>query len=292
MGNKVGIGILSWRAHDTLIASLESYKAAGFLDLFAENLIYFSDISDEDKEIAARFGWSHAGGENRGIAGGMKALAENMQSDYVLLLQNDNPLIESPAFANAHLDEAIALLDSGKADLARLRHRWQVGEGFSDVAKYLRYFPARNVSENFIPKEHGVDEADYKDSLIKRLRRTFRPLKARRISGRSVFLEEAPEKVTPRHIRKDGNFYLIDSAAINFSDQCLLISKDKWLNLFMDYVEKNPSSRRPNGFQAPEICINGPWWQKQGFISAQGQGLFTHRRWDGSFRKEHPAYQV
>ena len=40
----IGLGILSWNAHETLIKSLQSYPS-DFLDFFDEKIIYFSDIS-------------------------------------------------------------------------------------------------------------------------------------------------------------------------------------------------------------------------------------------------------
>lgn len=65
MGNtytnkSIGIGILSWRAHDTLQKSLDSYPA-DFLGQFDQNLIYFSDISEADKNMARSYNWSFNG---------------------------------------------------------------------------------------------------------------------------------------------------------------------------------------------------------------------------------------
>jgi hypothetical protein len=142
----LGIGVLSWRAHATLRQSLQSYAENGFLSLFDERVIYFSDISDADRSIAAEFGWEARGGPNAGIAGGMKELAQALGTKNVVLLQNDNPIVESKAFAEQHLREATVLLESGEADLVRLRHRWQVGEQFSDLDKYLRYHPIHRAS--------------------------------------------------------------------------------------------------------------------------------------------------
>ena len=286
MNKKIGIGILSWKAHETLRKSLVSYRDNGFLDMFDLKLIYFSDISEEDKAIAKEFGWDYAGGPNEGIAGGMKRLAENMDTDYVLLLQNDNPIIEDAAFAKNHILEAVRLMEEGKADLARLRHRWRVGEGFADVAKYIRYYKPQKIAAEFDAKDHHMDTIGYCHG--KRLiNRILKQHNVDRFKGRSVFIEENPEQIHPDFIRKEEGFYIIDSAAIDFTDQCLLISRDKWLNIFMPYVDANPSSRAPNGFQAPETCINSPWWRNNHFKVLQGQGLFTHARYDGSFRHEH-----
>lgn len=292
MRPNVGIGILSWKAHDTLRAALSSYQGHGVLDAFDKKLIYFSDMSDEDIKIAQSYGWDYAGGPNTGIAGGMEALAKALDTDYVLLLQNDNPVVMEADFCHKHIANALELLESGRADLVRMRHRWQVGEGFADVRKYLRFFGAKQVDAKFIPAEHGVSAGDYKDSFIKFLRRTFRPIKAKHLRGRGIFIETAPQDLYPHQIRKDDDFLLVDSQILHFTDQCLLIKRSFFLDVLMDYVHKNPSSRRPNGFQAPEICLNGRWWRGQHYIIAQGEGLFTHDRKDGSFRIEHPAFEA
>ena len=99
MNKKIGVGILSWRSHQTLKSSLESYDKNGFLNFFNEKIIYFSDMSDVDITIAKKYSWDYVGGPNNGIAAGMKNLAEHFESDYILLLQNDNPIVENAEFA-------------------------------------------------------------------------------------------------------------------------------------------------------------------------------------------------
>ena len=287
MTKTIGIGILSWKAHETLEASLVSYRDNGLLDFFDQQMIYFSDISDQDKKIADKYGWSFSGGINEGIAGGMKRLAENMDTDYILLLQNDNPIVESAEFASQHIQQAIKLMEDKKVDLCRMRHRWKVGEGFADVSKYLKYFPAQNIDANFLPQEHGFKTVEFKNTVKKKVLQLLRFRKAHKLKGRSIFLESNPEQIYPENIRRDGEFLIIDSSILDFTDQCLLISKKMWLDIFVPFVEANPSSRSPNGFQAPEICINRGWWRKKHFKIAQGLGLFSHARYDGSFRVEH-----
>lgn len=293
---ELGIGILSWRAHDTLRCSLESYRRTpGFLDLFGERVIFFSDLSEADHKIAHEFGWRATGGENRGIAAGMRRLAEQFSTPYVILLQNDNPLVEELPFCEAHLRAALDLLDGSAVNLVRLRHRWHVGEGFSDVAKYIRYHPIVDASPHWIPSYHGVSRAQFPDDLKKRFFRAFRPIKTRRLIGRSVFIENAPDVLFPKDISRvsagGDDFFVISSRVLEFSDQCVMMEKRFFLNVLMDYVDKHPSSRTLNGFQVPEMCLDGGWWRRQAFKVAQGTGIFSHARVDGSFRREHPGYE-
>ena len=283
----IGIGVLSWNAHKTLTQSLDSYRDNGFLDLFNERIIYFSDITDKDRAIAKQYGWQYVGGANEGIAGGMKNLAVNMMSDYVLLLQNDNPIVEDCTFAKRHILEAVELMEHKQCDLVRMRHRWQVGEGFADARKYIEYYGVQNASSEFIKREHGQLKS-LSDDFVKKLKRFMRPTKAKRLRGRSIFVEDAPEKIFPDVVDKKDDFWVVNSSVLHFTDQCLLISRKLWLEMFVPYVENNQgSTRSSNGFKAPELVINGAWWRNSHFKIAQGQGLFTHNRFDGSFRDNH-----
>lgn len=284
----IGLGILSWKAHKTLTKSLTSYPEQ-FLDYFDQRMIYFSDFTQEDALLAKRFNWPCKGGENQGIAGGMKALGESLDTDYILLLQNDNPLCEEPEFAIVQINDAIKLMQDNKIHLARMRHRWRIGEGSMDVIKYLKYYDVQNISPEYLPQEHGNPDLTRRP-YHKLMRRLLKPHNKIRFQGRGIYIEENPERIFPEVIRKDGDFLIIDSSAIDFTDQCVLISKSLWRDVLMPYVDANPSSRTPNGFQAPEVCINGKWWRNQHYKIGQGRGIFTHARFDHSFRPEHPSY--
>jgi|GEM_PF-754964 len=282
----VGVGILSWKSYETLQNSLQSYPPE-FLRFFQENMIYFSDLSHKDIEIAEKFGWNHCGGENKGIAAGMKNLAQNIHTDYILLLQNDNPLCIKPDLAIKQIEQVVDLLEHGQADLARMRHRWNVGEGFCDVNKYLKYYDTQNISSDYIPDHHNHPKTT-SSPFKKLIRRLLKPSNAKRFQGRSIFIEENPDTIYPEAIQRKGDFFILDSSVLDFTDQCLLISREKWLDHFIPHVEKKKCSIRScNGFIAPELCINGRWWRKGNYKIIQGEGCFTHKRFDGSFRNNH-----
>lgn len=298
MFKDLGLGILSWKAHETLRGSLTSYQnTADFLDLFGKRLIFFSDILEADRELAREFGWQVNGGVNQGIAGGMKRLAESLDTPYVILLQNDNPLVVGTEFAKKHLEGALELLRSEVAHVVRLQHRWRVGEGFCLVDRYCRYYPIRHASPEWQPEFHEVGPQGFPESTKKRFLRSLRPIKARRLVGSSIFIEESPEKFFPEDIHRTRTlsgeeFLVVRSRALEFSDQCVMMRRSFFLDVLMKYVDAHPSrSRTPNGFQAPEICLAGGWWRRKNFKVAQGTGLFTHCRIDGSFRPEHHAYE-
>ena len=185
-GKKMGLGILSYKAHDTLKKTLASLEQQNVRLLFDDSVIYFNDFCDQDKEIAAAFSYRAVGGPNIGFTA-QQQLAEHIDADYIVLIQNDCPLIETFSELEKQLTTAVELIEAGQIDLMRLRHQWQVGEGFCDVVKYARFYNIREVSEAFVAREHGLDEAALKHSLIKRFKRYIRPLKARRLKSEFLY---------------------------------------------------------------------------------------------------------
>ena len=288
--HKIGLGILSWRAHETIRKTLTNYNDTRLFELFDQSLIYFNDICDEDRKIAEEAGLSCEGGPNIGIFGGMKALAKHLsEMDYILFLQNDCPAAADHDPIKRELDIAVDLLQSGQADMIRMRHRWEVGEGF-DLHKYLRYFGVKKLHPDFNFEQTGIRQEELPETVNKKILRMMRPGKAKKLIGMSVYLETNPLLRFPAYIQKEGESFIIDSSVIPFTEQSFLIGK-AFMNQLFDYVEENPRKRTLNGFQSMEIALNVDYWKKGGFKTGISTGAFTHNRFDGSFRENHPAYK-
>jgi hypothetical protein len=135
-----GLAIISWRSWDTLIATLESYRGVGLVSHFDRSLIYFQDISERARQIAAQFKLACGGGPNCGIADGMGNAAKKLATDYVLFLENDCPVIESADEVLHQLVGALNHLETGAVDVMRRRSMLYPGKAFSDVCKYPRYY--------------------------------------------------------------------------------------------------------------------------------------------------------
>ena len=286
---KVGLGILSYKAHETLKQTLESYEKQNLSSVFDDQVIYFNDFNEQDQKIADSFGYRAAGGLNIGFKA-QEQLAQHINADYVLLTQNDCPLVEDLAEVRKQLIVAIELLESGKIDLMRFRHRWLVGEGFSDVVKYVRFYNVRSIDEHFARDEHGITEAFFHYSLLKNIKKYIRPFKARRLIGRSVYIEKNPEKLFPKFIQKEKDVLIIKSECIDYTEQSFLIKKEFFLSVLCRYINENPKGRTLHGFQVPEYILNCRWWRKMNFKIGVPKGLFGHNRFDDSFRKNHHAY--
>jgi hypothetical protein len=256
---------------------------------FDDNVIYFNDFCDQDKEIAAAFSYRAVGGPNIGFTA-QQQLAEHLDAEYIVLIQNDCPFIENFFELETQLTTAVELIEAGKIDLMRLRHQWRVGEGFCDVQKYAGFYNVHAVSESFIAKEHGLDESSLNHSPVKYIKKYIRPLKARRLIGRSVYIEKYPETLFPKFIQREGKVLIVDSACIDYTEQSFLIQKDFFLNVLCKFINENPKKRTLHGFQVPEYILNCLWWRKKHFKIGVCRGLFTHNRFDDSFRKSHPFY--
>jgi len=86
-----------------------------------EKIIFFQEITNEDKDLAAEFGYeAHGVPINIGIANGYKSLVELATGDLFLFLENDWELIEDPTIV---LEKATNILWNEAADVVRLRHR-------------------------------------------------------------------------------------------------------------------------------------------------------------------------
>ena len=257
---------------------------------FDDSILCLQDASDEDIEIAGRHNIRWVSQANAGIAESMRRIAMELSTDLVLFLENDCPLVETIEQVRSRLGIVKEAFAREQVDIFRLRHRWEVGEGFA-MGKYLAC--------------HGIQQAhpDYQnrellDSPIARpnqLQRWMRAYKADKLKGRAIYLETAPEKRFPEAIQRmdcrEDEWFLTDSRYLNWTNQSSVVGREWYLQTLMSYVDAHPSSRTSNGFQSPERPLNCRWWRNQRFRIAVGTGLFTHQRVDGSWRPKHSAYE-
>lgn len=293
MNRSFSIGLLSWKAHQTLRKTLESYARAGLAANADEFKVFFNEISDEDRALAAEFGVECVGdAKNLGIWGGMDACAKALSGDVMLLLQNDCPAVATPDETSRCLKEGVELIRSGRADMIRLRHRFNQGDGIS-FRRFYGFWPVHELDPRAakyfdpqLPSDAGVD------TFRRRLMRFLRPSAARRRVIAAMHLEAHPELVYPQWISRDGGFFLVDSEIVNFSEQPLLVSKKLYLSL-SDWCRAHPRHRRINGAPVMEHALNGPWWRGRHFnIGFCDEGVFTHNRFDDSWRPEHAAFNA
>lgn len=262
-GGTVGLALMSWRGGDVLRRTLESYRQADLFPLFDRVLLLFQDPGGDDQQIAEEFNLPCIATPNVGIENGIRLLAENLDTDYILLLENDCPLIEPREEVIKQLTLARKRLTLSQVDVYRLRHRWQPGEKFNTVDKYKQY--------HLLPGEAP--------SLPKKLRRMLRPDKYRRLIGTAPYVHENPshpDYAPYLKIQPEGDI-IVSSKVLNWTNQSVLL-KRKFLLQLLDYAKAHPSSRDVNGFPDLEKPLNCRWWRQQDFKIAINLGLFTHKR--------------
>ena len=288
----LSIGLLSWRAHKTLRKTLDSYRKADLMGCADEFKVFFNEISEEDRALAAEYGVEADGNpENLGIWGGMDGAAAALKGDYILLLQNDCPVVSSPEETRRWLRDGVKLLESGKADMIRMRHRFNQGEGIS-FERFFGFSYVHELDERHVRYNGPLPESALRDSWRKRLRRTFRPFAFLRRVIAVIHLEKHPDRVLPKYIRKEGGFYVIDSRIINFSEQPMLISKRLYQELSA-FGHRRPCKAKVNGRPLLEITLNSRWWRRHHFkVAICDEGVFTHNRFDDSFRPGHTAFNA
>lgn len=124
----LSVGILSWKSPRTLLNTLESYKGSGLLDIVNDATILFQEGDSADKSIAELYKTNAIISEyNVGIGKGLTMLAQSALTPNILLLENDWVCIEKVDVVYEQLACGLELLNSGKADMVKYRHRYNPG---------------------------------------------------------------------------------------------------------------------------------------------------------------------
>lgn len=261
-GVTVGLGVLSWRGHASLRQAFESYHDADLFSLFDDVMTFLPEPTEEVMKVCDDFGVRYeTQPDNKGILDGMEQIGLRLKTDYILFTENDCPLVESREEAQRQIARAVALLHDDRAIMARMRHTKNFGETFDTIDKYRRYHPATG-------------------SYLASMRRLFRPAKARRLSGTSLYAGAGHAERFPRDIEKlSDDFYLVSTRVMPWTNQSILIRRAVFNDTIIPYCKSVPFDRGINGFRSVEIELNSSkFWTKSGWKIACGPGLFTHRR--------------
>lgn len=293
MDNGLSITMLGWKAQKTTRNTFASWKRAGLAECGDEFLAFFNQVREQDREMAAEFGFPCDGVEaNLGIWNGNEAILERVKGDYVVFLDDDHEAIATKEETKFWIDGALELLKSGKADTVILLNRFErlLGWGSSHFFDYhyIRQLdPRAKRGLTVCPPNWN------RDTLWRRFHRLFRPNAAvRRINGGTPYLELNPERVFPRYIAREGNFFLLDSAIQPFCEAPVMMSR-RFFEKLSAWGRGHPSSRTIFGHQEMEYVLNRRWWRKQHFKTAICDGgIFAHHRLDDSWRKDNVHYSA
>jgi hypothetical protein len=126
----LSIGILTWKSYETLINTLNSYKKSGLLDMVNDTCLFAQEASDIDYKIASEYGINIIMTRtNVGIGKGLSILAENAETDNILLLENDWVILpELFSTISEELSKGMSVIDRGVADVVKFRSRHKFGD--------------------------------------------------------------------------------------------------------------------------------------------------------------------
>lgn len=273
----IGVAILSWKAPNTLKNTIKTYNNVDFFSLFDQKIICFQEISEFDKKVAEEQMLDYIGTEkNTGIQGGFKRAFEELNTNYILILENDCIIIENKESVREQIKKAVNLIESNDADLVRLRSRFNPGVGGErSVQQYTKYHELIKAD----PRFNLIRHVNNSNPILKLTLRLLRPDKSVRCAGRSVYIEQNPHLIFPRIITKKGDSFIVDSRALPWTNQPTLIKRELFGKI-LSYAETHPSNRKVNGFQDLERPLNGSWWRNSNFRIGIIDGFFSHKRLD------------
>lgn len=237
------IGILSWHSTDVLINTLTSYHDNGLLSLCSDVKIWFQEITDEDKAIAAHYGVKAIGSkDNVGIGKAFLELAKNASNEKILLLEHDWELIESFEITKHRLESGLKLLDWGY-DCVRYRSRKNYGyPHFSD--RNYRFNPHQYFDPEIqMPYPHLLDTVHWSEDPD----------------------VEYKGKIGKQIINEDI-YYVAPSKYANWTNNPCVYNKKFYVDTVKPYTGGG-------------IDLEGKisyWWARQNYNVAHGEGLFKH----------------
>lgn len=256
----IGLSILSWRGADTLRPSLGSYASAKLFDEFAEAQVFLPDPDKAVLDAAGDYDINIITSEhNLGIMYNMVSAASAMSTDFILMLENDCPLIEPISEVRRQLSKSLQLLERDDAIMSRLRSVREPGQAFSGLPKYQQ-----------------LHDGSFKSRITKHLR----PDKLQRLIGYALY--DGPKSIGrhPHYFKDVGDkFHLVDASVMPWTNQSILIHRETFLNEIIPLARSVKTKRTANRLPNLEIEMNKtPIWRNSGWKIACGPGLFTHER--------------
>ncbi|MEM9421429.1 MAG: hypothetical protein AAF986_02810 [Pseudomonadota bacterium] len=284
----ISLGILSWRGHNSLSRTLASYAKENLFSLADETVLFLPEAEDRTVALGEAYGLNvRTAPNNLGILGGFQWMAEILGNRFLLLLEDDCPLIEPHAEVKRQLTIAAKALEDGDVNVMRLRHRQFPGMGprYTVIDKFHRYFPP--------------DSATQRQKQLAALKRFARPGKAARLAGNvlyehgepysdpytlpaprpapQVLRAQPPEELFSHWIvKRPEGYFRVSAKTMNWSNQSIFVEKTFFLEKIIAYAAQNPSRRLINGFPDIEKELNSSYWRRSGWHVGLLPGLFSH----------------
>lgn len=236
----ISLGFIAWNSGQVLVDTLTTCYENGLFEIVNDTTILFQEINEQDILIAKHFGLNFFGlNSNIGIGNAFLKLTQNSETENVLILEHDWNLIENSSISFERLQSGLDLLDNG-FDVVRYRHRKE--PGFPHFS-----FQYKGKELTYYDDWHECTSPHLLDSIH--------------------WLD--PSKMFPEHIQKEGEYFVTTSRYGNWTNSPCLYKKNFYLNTIKPFAGEGIDLER-------KIA---PWWPKQNYKVAHGEGLFTHNDW-------------
>lgn len=286
----LSIGILCWRNTASLARALQSYAVGGLFDAARQTRLFLPEPTRDGILLGRRYGLDvRTAPNNPSLLENFARLAEGLDSEWILLLEDDCPLIEDAETTKTNLRIGLDLLMSGQAQAVRLRHRTFPGAArrFQTLDKSRRYHPPPGSSSG-------------RRSLAM-TRRVLRPGKARRMLVGLPY-EDADPQADP-HLLAAGSgpprripnrpsdewlakqypdvFRIIDGILLGsteivpWSNQSVLVGKSFYLEEVIARARSREAAHQTRAANI-EAQLNRKAWRRSGWWIGLPEGLFAH----------------
>lgn len=270
----LGLIVFSYKAPLTLATTLESYRRCVFFNFFDDSCIFFIGNSKDNHAVAKDFGVRYVDFDDEAdFSEAISRIPEELKTDYLLWVEHDCKLwgYLTREQLYSQFAESLDVLERGEADIVRLRHSWLSNPNVSAAALYSYYYEIDQLS-SYWKNSEPLSQAP---KWVKRLRRMFNPVRAKRWIGRSVYVEEHPHLIYPQYIKKEGNLFIVDSEVFQWSNQPSIFSR----NFLLKGIEDLRESMLQGGLGASSArftgAVNSKKWQQSHYKIAVAPGVFT-----------------
>lgn len=273
--HSLGIGVLTWRAPETLAATLSTYRESGLPDCADDAVVYFQERESTDDALAERYGFRAAGSEaNTGILEGMRGVVEALGTEYILSLENDCPVVQSGEALKAQIDGIFADIDAHGIEVFQVRSLRNPGVPFVGIDKYAALWGIDAPLDTTFALKAPT-------AMRRRTNRLYRMRSLTHRIGFAAWSEQEPERKHAAEIKRSAAGNLItDSRYLPWSNQPFIARRDTLLRV-LDYAAAKAPDDPATGFRTVERALKYGWWRDQKVpMGIADPGLFTHLRLD------------
>ena len=264
----IGVAILSHGRLDKLEKSLHSYVDNGLIETVGDSFVFFNEVSNDDINLIEHdFSMFEWGGhpQNLGIGWGMTKAIEDINTEYVLFLENDFELEPLGEDVYLQLEMGYNNIESDNVDIVRLRTMKDYLETSNEAKQWAMKNEGKTGTGDWgLPGRDGCVERNWWMGF----------------AAEDDFGYNNPDICEEIDQKNNIVLWRMSCNHANWSNNPFLCKKDWFLKLAKNIgfdidVDLKPSNQRSPDFEE-QMAIES-WWQKQDYKVGILPGLFIHQ---------------